>query len=287
MSTKFFGQFLLEKGVISREVLLDAVQHQKSINLPLCALAVEHGYLTAEQLEALDAEHTKSDRKFMEIALQDGMLTYGQLESLSKVRSERWVFFGEALVRRGHLSLVELNTLFEEYRAKQQPAADELTETLADVPDKLIISSLLRTTLDLFLHYTKQIIKVKSVVARCEPPEDIAYVFAQKVTGNRPFFYALALPEELTLLVADYIMQEENARIDEMVLDAVTEFVNIVVGNACASLDMADYKVSAEPPQLMLKETFLKLLSSCNGVTVDLETAKGDFRAFFLFCERG
>jgi len=285
MSTKFFGQFLLEKGVITREVLLEAVQYQKSINLPLCALAVEKGYLTADQLEALDAKHTKSDRKFMEIAFKEKMLTYPQLEELSKARSERWVFFGEALVQQGHLSLVELNGLFEEYRAAHQPAQDEVAENLPNMPEKEIVSSLLRTTLDLFLHYTRQIIKVKSVVARCEEPGNIAYVFSQKVTGEKPFYYALALPEDLTLSIADYILQQENGSIDEMVLDAVSEFVNVVIGNACASLDMKNYKASAEPPQLMMKETFCNLLRSCNGVTVDLQTTKGDFRAMFLFQE--
>lgn len=285
MPARFFGQFLLEKGAITRDALLEAVTYQKSINLPLCALAVQQGRLTEDQLRTLDDEHRKSDRKFMEIALKNNILSYEQLGELSKTKSEKWVFFGEALVQKGALSLVELNRLFEEYRRECRPDKDELDETLADVPERKLISTLLRTTIDLFLHYTKQIIKVTSVVVRCEEPEGAVYVFSQKVTGDAPFTYALVLPEELTLAVADYIMQQKNAAIDEMVMDAVAEFVNIVIGNACARLNMDNCKASAEPPQIMMKGMLAELLRTCNGVTVTLETTKGEFKAMFLFAE--
>lgn len=285
MSSKFFGQFLLEKGIITRDVLLDAVEYQKSINLPLCALAVEKGYLTEEQLKALDAAETDADSTFVEVALANGMLNYAELGELSKAKSDRWVFFGEALVQRGHITLVELNRLFEEYRKEQRPAGIALENVLQGVPEEKVISSLVRATLDMFAQYTRQIIQIASVKAGCEELQDFAYVFSQKVTGDKPFTYALVLPEELTLSIAGYILQEAVSKIDELALDAVSEFVNVVIGNACTTLDMQDYKASAEPPRILLKDMYQDLLKSCDGVTVVMKTAEGEFNTVFLFSQ--
>ena len=69
MPARFFGQFLLERGEITREQLLDASEYQHSINTPLCALAVEEGYLSQEQLKTLDLVHLRSDERFIKIAI--------------------------------------------------------------------------------------------------------------------------------------------------------------------------------------------------------------------------
>ena len=50
MSAKFFGQFLLEKGRISSQQLVDALEYQKSVTQPIAVLALESGMLTADQV---------------------------------------------------------------------------------------------------------------------------------------------------------------------------------------------------------------------------------------------
>lgn len=282
MPAKFFGQFLLERGVISRDVLLDAITYQKSIHQPLCALALEKGYLTPVQLEELDADHKESDKKFLELAVKKNMLRFEQLEELGKLQSERWMFLGEALVEKGHLSLVKLQELLEEYRKEQQIKDTDLDTVLADVPEKDVISSFLQLTVDLFLHYTKQIVEVISVEKTDFDPKGISYIFSQHVTGDKNFHYALALPEALTLSIASYILREEIKEMCDTVLDAVSEFVNVVIGNGCTRLSMKDFTVSAEPPRIVTKEMIKKLLPA-EVIAVRMKTVKGEFEIMFFF----
>lgn len=282
MSTRFFGQFLLERGVITRDMLLDAIKHQKTINKPLCALAVEKGYLSQQQLQELDAEHRKSDRKFLEIAVRKEMLQFQQLEDLARAKSDRWVFLAEALVDKGYVNLVQLNQLFEEYRKVMSPAPTGPGPALAGIPEQEVVSALLDVTVDLFVHYTKQVVEVTSVARVSGEPDDVAYVFTQEVTGDKNFFYALALPEKLTLSIASYMLQEEQKEINSMALDAVSEFVNVVIGNGCTKLSLNDFKVHAKAPQIMTRDMVKRLLPA-DVIAVNMKTTRGDFRVLFFF----
>lgn len=282
MATRLFGQFLLERGVISRDALLDVVKCQKSINLPLAALAVENGYLSREQIAWLDTQPRGSDKVFMELVLQKGILTVEQLENLSKQRSSRWIFLGEALVQRGYLTLAQLNDLFELYRKEQIVPDADVLPIPPGVVEKELISSMIKVTADIFLHYTKQLVKVLSIERVTNEPGDITYLFTQRITGEKAFCYGLAMSEPLTLTIASKMLQEEAQEINALVLDAVTEFVNVVVGNGCAKLSMSSARVSAEPPQVMLKEMLSRILPK-DSVAVRMQTEKGEFTVFFVF----
>jgi len=51
MSTRFFGQYLLEKGRINSQQLLAALEFQKTISMPIGVMALERGWLSAAQIK--------------------------------------------------------------------------------------------------------------------------------------------------------------------------------------------------------------------------------------------
>ena len=60
MSTRFFGQYLLEKGRITSQQLLDALECQNDITAPIGAMALEQGLLTPAQIrQVLDQQRKK------------------------------------------------------------------------------------------------------------------------------------------------------------------------------------------------------------------------------------
>ena len=284
MKSRLFGQFLLERGLITKDMLLDAMTYQKDIHAPLFALAVEHDYLTRDQLKLLDQANVKSDRPFLEIALKERMLTLSQVDALRRIQSEKWVFFGEALVERGHLTPARLHELFEAYRKERTAGEDMKDVSMESVQEQTLVSSLLKVTIDIFIHYTRQIVQVESVTQTDVPPDDAAYVFSQRIFGDKNFDYLLALPEPLTLRIASHLLQQEATQVDQLVLDAVSEFVNIVVGNGCAKLSMSNWKVKAEPPQVLPRQMLSGLIKP-GSVVVKMKTTKGSFSLVFSFAE--
>ena len=51
MYTQFFGNYLLEKDIITTEQLLDALQEQSKVHLKLGTLAIHEGYMTAGEVD--------------------------------------------------------------------------------------------------------------------------------------------------------------------------------------------------------------------------------------------
>ena len=86
-------------------------------------------------------------------------------------------------------------------------------------------------------------------------------------------------PAPVTLVIT---IGEEQTEVDEMVLDAVSEFTNVVVGNGCTKLSMQDIKVIPEPPKVMTREMIDQMVPE-DIVKVSLETAKGNFGMIFFF----
>ena len=74
MSHRYFGQFLLERGLIEPAALLQAVETQGRINQPLGVLAVHYGRLTMAQMRALRREQLKSGAPLGVLAVRAGLL---------------------------------------------------------------------------------------------------------------------------------------------------------------------------------------------------------------------
>lgn len=283
MATKYFGQFLLERDVIDREALLAGVERQKSVTIPLCALAVTHDCLSREQMQELDAaRRTSSDRTFMEMAIRGGMLAFSRLEELSRIRAPRWFFLGDALVTQGRFGLARLRELLDEYGREHCPAGGGAAQIEAPTCDNDVVSAFVETTTDIFFHYTRQLVKVASRDRTRARTDDLTYVFSQKVLGDREFCYALVVSEELARSVANAMLNEQHREMDAAVLDAVMEFVNVVIGNGCTRLNMKDYTITADTPQVVLRQMIGSLVPE-NVVTVNMESGKGDFDVAFFF----
>ena len=109
MNVTFFGQFLLEQGLISQDQLNEAISFQRENNALLGSLALEKGMMTREQVVEVMREQQLRCEKFGEIARRKNYLTDEQVRGLLKVQGKNHVFLGEALTRRNYLSIRELN----------------------------------------------------------------------------------------------------------------------------------------------------------------------------------
>lgn len=82
MYTQFFGNFLLSKGVIAAEKLVELLQKQSSEHFKLGTLAMHAGLMSASDVEHIVILQTHQDKKFGELAVEGGFLTQGQVDLL-------------------------------------------------------------------------------------------------------------------------------------------------------------------------------------------------------------
>ncbi len=117
--SRYFGDFLVEKGIISREKLLDGLVEQAD-GLPSTLHLISTSKLLSEDqiFQALDAQVQKC-LDFKEACKALGFWDSSKEAALQTKIAEARIPFGQILVRKGLVDLVALTKAFDEFLAKR------------------------------------------------------------------------------------------------------------------------------------------------------------------------
>ncbi len=115
MESKFFGEFLVQKGVIGEEDLQVYLRHQKEINNKIGEFCLKRGVLRPEEVERILEVQKGIDAPFGEIALELNLLKKEEMHDLLFFQEIENLHLGEVLVKKGILSLQETSLLLREF----------------------------------------------------------------------------------------------------------------------------------------------------------------------------
>lgn len=285
MSTRFFGQYLLEKGRITSKQLLDALESQKQISTPIGIMALERGMLTAEQIKQVLQQQKRNNQRFGEIAIALGFLTQAQLNELldSQDASHR-VKLGDALVSKGYLTVETLEKEFKDYNKEAEKFASEVSDAFSNVAHKNIVKTFTDLMLMMFTRFGKQDI----IIERCETGKEkvrlFRWVISQKIAGEDVEFNCLlSVPPKLLLQMASTMLDENISAADELALDATKEFVNIANGTACAKLSEDGVSLKMMPPQVYETTTTPYSIQARDVVCIHLASPDSKLEVAFEF----
>jgi hypothetical protein len=281
---KRFGQFLLTRGLVSEPGLRDALAKQRATIVPVGALAIESSYLTEEQVRTIGEAQRVVDKRLGEIALERAWLTADQLRELLETQADRRQLLGEVLVQSGQLTAAAMEHAIAEFEALQGEHAEQLHTMLNTLPFSEVIRSLLDFTAKHFLRTTRQSVKMTSVnFERCldmDGPTGSRF-FSQRAVGDRSLIFGLLLDEPAILYLASRMLNEERGALDELVLDSVCEFVNMIVGNCLAALRKNGIRLHPDPPRQWRADEVARELFSCTRV--EMVYPDGELHAVFSF----
>jgi hypothetical protein len=237
MNSRFFGQYLLEKGRITSQQLFTALDSQKAVTSPIGILALEKNWLTSEQIKHILDLQKKTNYRFGELAVSSGYLTQAQVDELLRHQDiSHRVLLGEVLVAKGYLSLEALEREFKEYDKEEEKLSSELAAAFEKVRNKDLVKTFTDLMMIMFTRFAKQELKIE----QCE-------IGKEKV---RLFRWILSVPPKVMLHMASTMLDETVSAPDELDLDASKEFVNIANGNACARLSTNGLDLKMEPPEV-------------------------------------
>ncbi len=116
MYTQLFGHYLLTNNIIDADELHAALTAVSRIKVKLGAIAIDSGYMSAEQVDEVhELQHTH-DRRFGDIAVEKGFMTEAQVrELLSKQRNSNLIL-GQALIDFGFLSNKQFEEALADYK---------------------------------------------------------------------------------------------------------------------------------------------------------------------------
>jgi|RhiMethySRZTD1v2_1073278.scaffolds.fasta_scaffold507189_2 hypothetical protein len=112
-----FGLYLKNKGVITAEQLISALEAQLKTRVPIGQLALEEGIISPRDIfDVLRAQREGPTMRFGEIAIEMGLMTEDQLMRLLMIQSDRKRPVADILVMQGAITKEQASTELAEYR---------------------------------------------------------------------------------------------------------------------------------------------------------------------------
>ncbi|MDU2065055.1 MAG: hypothetical protein E6713_09430 [Sporomusaceae bacterium] len=269
MFSQYFGQYLLNKGILRAEQVEEALDLEQSVRVKLGILAMNAGYMTVTQVEEINALQKKRDRRFGELAIDKGYLTEQQLEQLLKSQEQKYLNLSQVIVDKGFLSLSEVDEALSNYKAENQ-LSDEHIQALA----KADIDAIVRFSLDFrreekadayynyaaltlrnivrFLNETPVLLKNNPVVGASFP-----WLVTQNMVSKDSLLTGLGMDDSTLLALAKRFSGEEiSSTVDAFAKDCAGEFLNLTNGIFSVNSSNQGISYDLEPQEVMAKKAF-------------------------------
>jgi CheY-specific phosphatase CheX len=249
MAVKFFGQFLVEKNLVSRDALLKAIELQEEKNLKFGEMAISMGYVTEADIERAHNAQMSKDLKLGDLLVEMGVLTPEQMNEVFTRQKNTHLYIGEALVQVGALSSDNLLQYLNDFKADQALYVSDRIELPAGVDNTMIWEM----TADLTYKMITRVLDLQFRPGKCQTIATAGSNFmmaAMDFSGDVEARYVISVSESVQKDVAKAILREESVDGEpaEVLEDTVMEFVNVVCGNVAAKASQMGKMININPP---------------------------------------
>jgi len=249
MAVKFFGQFLVEKNIVTREALLRAIDLQDQKNLKLGEMAVAMGYITQDDIEKAHNAQMSKDMKLGDLLVEMNFLTLTQLNDVITRQRNTHLYIGEALVQVGAVASDKLQQYLADFKADQAQYVSDGIE----LPEGIANGKVWEMTADLTYKMITRVLDLQFRPGKSVLETTIKSNFmiaAMDLTGDVEARYLISVSEGLQGTIAKAILREESIADEptEVLEDTVMEFVNVVCGNVAAKASQMGVIMNINPP---------------------------------------
>ncbi len=253
LGLQFFGEYLIDRWIISREQLLQALDFQDQRNQRFGDIAIKKGLLTPAQVEVIKSRQCLADLEFGSAAVALGLLTREQIAVISTFQKNNNLCLGDALLRLGHISEDVLAHELEAFGSLQARYAPRQVTVPGEVDCADIVRAVVDATRKMFLRVVGTPLKigrgiVLDATEEARAPKYFVTV-SVRLDGSKPVRYFLSVAQPLAERIVAALLHEDG-ELDsaELMLDSVKELTNIICGNAAAMLARDGCTIEITPP---------------------------------------
>ena len=260
MFAQFFGSYLLSRNAVSPEDLTAAITMLADTHIKLGTLAMQMGYMTADEVDEVTFLQTREDKRFGEIAIEKGYLREEQVDELLAVQSPDYLILGQTLIDMGVLSNSDLELLISEYEIFNE--IDDLSLENQSKTDRLIRNFFTfygKELTDYALMYINLIFNnlVRFIGSdftplnpiSCSEEHDIHFCVRQEVHGEVDCYSRIDMDEDTAIAFASRYAKMEFTEMDEYVKASVDDFLNLHNGLFLVNMSNAySMELSLTPP---------------------------------------
>ncbi|MGB9080242.1 MAG: chemotaxis protein CheX [Desulfuromonadaceae bacterium] len=249
MAVRFFGQFLVEQGIVTSEALLSAINLQDRNNLKFGEMAVAMGLVTPADIQRAHNAQMSRDMRLGDLLVEMGLLSLDQMNEIVTRQNNTHLYIGEALVQVGALSRDGLQKQLDAFKADQAGYVSNGIE----LPVTSAGSSIWEMTADLTHKMITRVLGLQFRPGTCTVASAISSNFmlaAIDLSGDVEARYLISVSEGLQKSIARAILDETSVDHEpaEVLEDTVMEFVNVVCGNVAAKASQMGVIININPP---------------------------------------
>lgn len=264
MFTHLFGNFLVEKSVITEEQKVSFQKELQDTRVKMGTIAVADGLINEAQAEEINHAQTQQDRRFGDIAIEMGYLTDAQISDIIKKQGDSAMKFYQLLTDKAGITMNDIETNFEEFK-KAHGFTDEEAEALKkdDIDTIISLYATVRDTdisnlASLVMRNLVRFVTSDFYFGRMKKVTDYSYsmLAGQWAVGDKKVYLGFGTSDELdgiTKLAKKYAKGVKIAGSDE-IYDAVCEFANLNNGLFASALSEKGTFIDMEPPGVYLNQ---------------------------------
>ncbi len=265
MKQKFFGQYLVEKKIITEEQLREALKLQKDKEKKFGEIAVSKKYLTEHQVNRIHYKQQKIDKLFGKLAVQMGYLSKQQVDEILNIQNELHLFLGEILISNGFTDESVIETELKKYLQDQKVIVPKDIGLLVEHQYTPFIVTYVDFVLKLFKRLADIGGKIGKAVLKEEKPENHFVSVFIEIKGSIDAVFVMSFSKEVVIELAEKIFGQKIED-EEMAIDGAGEFLNIVCGNVATAMSKEGKKITIGVPEVIKKGD--KSTSEFQGQTV-------------------
>lgn len=267
MFSQYFGNFLLNKGILTPSQLDQVMELQKSAHVKLGVLSINAGFMSPEQVEEVHQKQMQVDKRFGEIAIEMGYLTHVELNQILSSQKHSHLLLGQVLIDENLLTIEAFTKLLNEYK-EEFGLSDEQFRSILNGDINTLISTIIN--LDKSKHYTiikdylslfaKNVIRFVDEQVRLEAIENgpaltKEWLVSQKICGEFPLQTAILADDTVFIDIAKKYSQEEIVEANDLAQASVGEFLNLHNGIFLVNMSNQDIELEMEPQEVSANHT--------------------------------
>lgn len=226
----FYGEFLVQLGVVRQDQLAGALSYQSEGRLLLGELAVVRGILTEDQVQQVRscqrqkvAEH--GDLRFGEMAVALGFTDLDAMDQLHREQRAGWRRVGDILVERGALDAGAHESYLRDFLHLEMSRRRRLEASIAEAPHPRVVAAMVELTRRWLPRFG--LVEAKVVDVRIAPRAvaGIAWSGRRDMTGSVEVITVLGVSTAGLMSLAGQTLRPEKTERPELSLPALAEAV--------------------------------------------------------------
>ena len=239
MHTQFFGNFLLNKGVVTPEQLIEVLKIQSTTHKKIGTLAIHAGYMSAHEVEDVCRLQMRCSKRFGELAVELSYLTQEQVDELLEMQLPNYMLLGQILIEKDILSRIQFEDILTEYKNTYEIYDRDLLDEQKEMVDKLLVSFCpeegienlkdilfyLKLLFNSLIRFIGEDFTPLKFITLPEVPTD--YCVSQSLDGPFSFLSALDMDTEVAAAFASRYADKEFTEINKYVEASIGDFLNL------------------------------------------------------------